>query len=82
MTNDSLLPVTDSIDCRANDELIELSGLGGGGVGDFRRDGDAGRDVGRDVDGRSPGFGETGRTYGSGLCSGSDFTADVEAGGP
>lgn len=76
LTNDSELPVIDSMDCGANEEFMELSGLGGGGVGDFRGDGDAGRDV----DGRSPGFGDTGRTYGSGFGSG--FTADVEADGP
>lgn len=52
------------MDCVANDELIELTGgFGSGGVGvavDLR--GEA------DVDGRrSPGFGDTGRSNGSGF---------------
>lgn len=53
------------MDCGANDELMELSGFGGGGVGDLR--GVAGDD-GR----RSPGFGDTGCT-----TSGFDAVAAV-----
>lgn len=49
------------MDCGANDELMDASGFGGGGLGADLR-GEA------DVDGRrSPGFGETGRTNGSGF---------------
>lgn len=59
-TKFSELSLIDSMDCSANDELIESSGLGGGGVGDLR--GGSGED-GR----RSPGFGDTGRTNGSGF---------------
>lgn len=50
------------MDCGVNDELTESSGFGGGGV-DVDLRGDA-----PDVDGRrSPGFGDTGRTNGSGF---------------
>lgn len=48
------------MDCGANDELMDTMGLGGGGVDNLR--GEIGED-GR----RSPGFGDTGRTYGSSL---------------
>lgn len=40
--------------------MVSASDLGGGGVGDFRGIGDAARDGGR-----SPGFGEDGRTTGA-----------------
>lgn len=58
----SELPVIDSMDCGVNDEFMDSSGFGGGGVGvDLR--GEA-----PDADGRrSPGFGETGRANGSSL---------------
>lgn len=59
----SELPVTDSMDCGANDELMDSSGFGGGVGVDLR-----GEAATEDVDGRrSPGFGETGRTNGSGF---------------
>lgn len=49
----------ESNDCGPYVELIESRGLGGGGVGDFRIAGDAGL--------TSPGFGDAGRTNGSGF---------------
>lgn len=60
LTSDSELLVKESIDCGAN-ELIVARGFGGGGVGDLRGDGEAGRGDG----GRSTPFGTT--TTGSGL---------------
>lgn len=77
----SELLVIDSIDCGANEEFIELIGLGGGGVGDLRGEiAETGED-GR----RSPGFGDAGRTNGSGFdtmsaVEGADVAAEAAAG--
>lgn len=86
LTNDSELPFIESIVCGSNEELIDSSGFGGGVGDDFLWAGDVGRgepgrgepgrgepgrgDAGRDVLGRSPGFGDIGRTYGSGFAAG------------
>lgn len=65
------------MDCGANDELMDSSGFGGGVGVDLR-----GEAVIEDVDGRrSPGFGDTGRTNGSGFDTVAAPAAGVGAGG-
>lgn len=62
--------MSESIDCGLNDELMDASSFGGGGVIDFRGVGETGREdgeVGRGDGVGSTIFGDCGRTIGSGF---------------